>query len=623
MTLAGAALIGAVFTGLLLLFDDSEHDPRDFLRFEKPVEYRAIDGSKIDARPPQWGVTIRVFYSVDCPIATDQLVKFAAMAASGALSGRVHAIGIHVDLDIPDADLAAHAAKLGLNLPIVADRDQAIAHSFGVETVPLWIVTDAVGAVVYRGPLDTQFASRSRRVPGTPPNLLEAALHSWFADGRTSDPSAETIGCPLPLTDRAPHATPTYARTIAPILRRSCVPCHKPDGAAPFALIQPEQAAKRADDIAAVTASGLMPPWKPIPGSTPPLAHDRSLTTVEIEQLQAWAKAGAPMGDMTAQPFSSSAIAPGDSDEWPLGPPDLVLTMPEEFVVPASGDDIYRCFVLPTGLTEDVALTAVDVRPGNPKVVHHVFNYVDTRELGKSRDAESPGPGYDCFSGFAGDQIFGAMGGWTPGHRTRHFRDGVGLSLPKGADIVMQIHYHPIGTTEPDRTRIGLYFAKKPVRKHLQWVSACENPERFALPAGQSPIDFTTILEIPIDVDLHALTPHMHFLGRSIAAFADLPDGRSMPLVSIPDWDFNLQETYYLREPLRLPKGSRVRILSRYDNSAANPFNPNRPPKTVRWGEGSNDDMMIVFLALTQADQDLTQPGAEDRFMEEFFRSAR
>jgi hypothetical protein len=147
-------------------------------------------------------------------------------------------------------------------------------------------------------------------------------------------------------------------------------------------------------------------------------------------------------------------------------------------------------------------------------------------------------------------------------------------------------------------------------------------PEEFFLPAGDPDIRVHSTLTVPMDVDLHAMTPHMHLLGKKLWAEVDFPDGRTLPLIKIDDWDFGRQDTYYLREPLRLPAGSVVRLEARYDNTSGNPRNPHKPPRDVLWGESTTDDMLILFLALTQADQDLTRPGARDNFLEEFIRRA-
>jgi hypothetical protein len=450
-------------------------------------------------------------------------------------------------------------------------------------------------------------------------------------------PFCAPIGCPVPERHETDEAIgPTFERDVRPILARSCQACHRPGQSAPFSLLTFAQASKRSRDLADVAEQRLMPPWKPSPQVGPPFRHDRTLLPREIATLRAWAEAGAPRGaveasletlagEMELNPkllvsSDSQASIDPNTDHWALGPPDIVLEMPEPFEVPATGGDVYRCFVLPTNLPRDSWITAVEVKPGNPRVVHHTFGYIDVRGLGRSRDRDDPGPGYMCFSGFSGDSIFGAMGGWTPGNEPHPFGEGVGLHLPRNADVVMQVHYHPSGKPETDRTRMGLYLAKGPVKQSLQWLSATPVPDTFVLPAGDPDIRIQTYLKIPMDVELRAMTPHMHQLGRSFRAKVDFPDGRSLALIEIDDWDFNRQDTYYLREPLRLPEGSVVRVEGHYDNSAANPRNPHQPPRDVRWGEGTNDDMLILFLGLTRSGQDLTQPGAEDDFMEEFFR---
>ncbi|MFM1802709.1 MAG: hypothetical protein RJA81_2061 [Planctomycetota bacterium] len=609
--------------------------------------YRSITGELLDTRPPVGGLILRFFYSMDCPIANDQIGKLRHVTERFGPE-KALIMALCVDPEITAEKLQSHADSVGLHVPLIWDRNHEIARTFDVTTVPDWILTDISGRVIFRGSMDNQYAGRSRRRPGEAPNLLVKAIENWF-EGRPVDDNSEQenqIGCPIPLLPETQTPIPDYVHDVAPILKNNCTGCHSQGQSGPFSLTSYESAAKRAGDIVNVVNEGLMPPWKPEKGSTPPLSHERRLLESEKLILQLWALNGrlrtsadhSKPDTMTATnpsnhtsvplnedvPRQNSSHEPADTaSDWPLGSPDLILTMPEPFIVPAGGPDIYRCFVLPTGLTEDVALSAIDVRPGNPKVVHHVFNYIDVREIGKKRDCQTEGPGYDCFSGFDGDQIFGAIGGWTPGNQTKHFGDGVGLRLPSKSDIVMQVHYHPIGTEQMDQTRVGLYFARNPIKKALQWISACENPAQFRLPAGAEEVTFNTSLKVPMDVHLHAMTPHMHLLGRSIRASIRFPNGSEMSLIQIRDWDFNQQDTYYLRDPLWIPKGSTIEIQSEFDNSSNNPFNPNQPPMEVQWGEASTDEMMILFLALTKASQDLTRTDEVDRFMEEFFEQAK
>lgn len=581
-----------------------------------PMAVRSIAGEKLDLRAPAGGATVVVFYSVECPIALEALPTLAGLRRTYS-AAELAMISVCVDPDRSGAELARHAREHGLNVPVVSDPRGELARRFGVAVVPEVFVLLGDGRLGYRGRVDDRFTARGRRKAAPPSHDLIAAVAAVL-DGRPAPTSYEApVGCPLPEPPRPTTDGPTYSADVAPILRRSCLPCHRPGQSAPFSLLSFAQAAKRAGDIAAVVEDRLMPPWKPVPGVGLPFRHDRSLLPAEVAILRAWADAGAPMGDEASVPPPPEA-----PEGWALGEPDLVLEMAEEFAVPATGGDLYRCFILPTNLPTDRYITAIEVQPGNSRVVHHTFGYIDVSGRARERDRDDPGPGYECFSGPTSDQVHSAIGGWTPGNEPHFFGDGIGLALPRGADVVMQVHYHPSGKPETDRTRLGLHFARGPVRQALQWFSACADPDAFVLPPDEPSVRIRTRLTIPLDVELHALTPHMHLLGREITASVTFPDGGSLPLIAIDDWDFNRQDTYYPREPLALPRGSVIHVEARYDNSGANLRNPRRPPRTTHWGEATTDEMLILFMGLTLKGQDLSKPGAQDDFKDQFFRLA-
>jgi len=567
---------------------------RSFL--EPPFALRAMDGGRVDLRGPDGGATVVAFLAPRDPASVDAGRVLGSLRAAYP-TDRLSVVSVHVAPEPPDATEEAPGAV------VVHDPTGAIAARFGATSTPEAFVLVGEARRLYQGPCDL--------------HDLKDAVDAAVEGVEPTTTRRDATGTPIPAVATV-RASPNYTEDVEPILRRSCRDCHQPGEAAPFPLLTFAQAARRYRDLADVVESRFMPPWKPTAGFGPPLLHDRTLLPDEVATLRAWAVAGAPEGPKLAD----APVAPPPARDWKLGEPDLVLEMPEPFEVPADGGDVYRCFVLPTDLPESRWITAIEVLPGNPRVVHHTFAYLDVRGLGRERDAADPEPGYMCFSGFTGDSIFGALGGWTPGNEPHFLNEGIGQNLPPGADVVMQVHYHPVGKVERDQTRLGLHFARRPIRKALQWISACADPAEFDLPAGDPDIGWKAELKIPMDVELHAMTPHMHLLGRSMEARVVGPDGRSRPLIQIDDWDFNRQETYYLREPLRIAEGSTVHIEARFDNSSANPRNPSRPPRAVRWGEGTNDDMMILFLGLTRADQDLTLPGAVDDFMEEFFRRA-
>jgi hypothetical protein len=468
-------------------------------------------------------------------------------------------------------------------------------------------VIDKDGTIRYHGRIDDQFVARRLRNAVPSGSELKDAISAVLNGGEVKAPYVEPVGCPLP---EAPGvaAMPTYCKDVAPILQKNCQECHRPGQVGPFALETYEQARKRAADIANVAEDRLMPPWRAAPHVGVKFKDARTLSDQEIATLVAWSEVGAPQGNLADLP-----APPHFPDDWQLGKPDLVVDIGADFAVPADGDDIYRCFVVPTHLEKDQYVSAVEYRPGNRRVVHHVLAYVDTSGKARERDASEPGPGYTCFGG-PGEPIHGGLGGWAPGNLPSQLDEGIGRSLPRQSDIIIQVHYHPRGKAETDRTRIGLYFARKPVKQIIH-AAAALNPE-LELPPGKSNIEVKAAWPVPVDMVAHAVTPHMHLLGRDMLMSVKFPDGRVQDLIKINDWDFNWQYTYNFEKPLDLPKGSVLNVVAHYDNSSSNPRNANKPPKLVKWGEATTDEMCIGFIALTKKGQDLTKPGENDDFSE-------
>lgn len=398
-------------------------------------------------------------------------------------------------------------------------------------------------------------------------------------------------------------APPTFTKDVATILQKRCQGCHRRDQIGPFVLETFEQARKRAGDIAAVAEDRSMPPWKPTAGIGPKLKHDRSLTASEIAVLKAWAHAGAPRGEPQHMP-PPARFAEG----WALGTPDLVLEIAEDFPVPASGPDIYRCFVIPTDLPRDVLVSAVECRPGNRRIVHHMMAFLDTHGYGRERDAAEPGPGYTSFSG-PGVEITGDLGGWAAGNEAGHLPDGIGRSLPSRADVILQIHYHPDGRPEVDRTRLGIHFAKKPVKRTLQWANATNSD--FRLSPGNPNVEVKASWYVPVDVEALAVTPHMHSLGHDFRMSVHYPNGHKEDLIYIADWDPSWQNSYSFEKPIRLPKGSIVGVVAHYDNSA-HARNPHQPPKLVKCGPEVTDEMCVAYIGVVKTGQDLTLTGEKD-----------
>ncbi|MGI8481529.1 MAG: ascorbate-dependent monooxygenase [Chthoniobacterales bacterium] len=336
-----------------------------------------------------------------------------------------------------------------------------------------------------------------------------------------------------------------------------------------------------------------MPPWKPDRGFGEFLG-DNSLTDQEKGMIEQWLAEGCREGDPSQGP-----PPPKPPSKWSVYPPDDILQPAKSFKIPAEGDDIYRCFVIPTHYAEDRYVGLADIVPGSPRVVHHAMLFTDTSGAGRALlDVADPDAGFRASITLPFNPA-GVLASWAPGMDGRLLPDGVGYFLPKGADIIMQVHYHPTGREETDLSRIGLYFCKEPVDKRLRYMPVFVPPSILQIPAGESNCVFWAEQEMPGDITLLQVCPHMHLVGREIAATATLPDHTVVPIVRISDWDFRWQAFYSLKTPLHLPGGSRIRLEARYDNSSDNPRNPNKPAKLVTFGERSIDEMCFLYFVYT------------------------
>jgi hypothetical protein len=406
-----------------------------------------------------------------------------------------------------------------------------------------------------------------------------------------------------------PAAAVTFSETIAPIVYSNCVSCHRPGEVAPFSLITYEEVAKRAPLIAKVTASRYMPPWHAAHGYGE-FADERRLTDEQIAAFAEWAKAGMPKGDPSKLPKP-----PTFPDGWQLGKPDLILEMPDAFSVPASGPDIYRNFAIPTGLTEDKYVRAVEYRPGTRKVVHHaLFSFI--------RGGVRGPVGKDGQPGFAGAMPVafvpayapaGDLGAWAVGTTPKSLPEGLAWTMAKGSDFVLQLHLHPTGKPETERSTVGLYFADRPPDKRMYEPGM---PGLFGalvgldIPPGEKAYTIKGAYTTPADMKALSVFAHAHYLGKEFKATATLPDGSTRPLLWIQDWDFNWQDRYNYKQPVLLPKGTKIDVTISYDNSGDNPHNPCNPPRRVKWGLQSFDEMggvKFLMIPATAADEEAIQ----------------
>jgi mono/diheme cytochrome c family protein len=389
---------------------------------------------------------------------------------------------------------------------------------------------------------------------------------------------------------------PTFNKEIVRIFQARCQSCHHPGDIAPFSLMTYADAYPQALPIKLMTKTRKMPPWKAT-AACGDFADERVMSQEEIDLIAKWVDNGAPEGIAADLPPPLQF-----SGGWALGEPDLVLSYPEPYTPPATGD-MYRCFPIPTSLIADQYVAAVDVKPGDAGTVHHVIAYLDTTGASQKLDDDDPGPGYTSFGGpgfSISNPASATLGGWAPGARPTTLPEGVAMSLPANSRVVLQVHYHPHhGAPGPDTTRIGIYFSKEKPKKLLRILPLIN--DAFTIPPNDPNYRVTASFTVPPFLDSHAwiIAPHMHLLGRKMRVEARLPNGQTRCLINIDDWDFNWQGMYRYNNAVALPAGTRVSLEAFYDNSSANPRNPNDPPKSVSWGEETTDEMCIAFLGVT------------------------
>ena len=404
-------------------------------------------------------------------------------------------------------------------------------------------------------------------------------------------------GEPAPYLPR-PAGTLTFNKQIAPLVLDNCATCHRPGGAGPFDLLSYADVRRHGKTIVSVTQSRYMPPWQPEPGYGE-FIGERRLSAEQIGMLEQWVDEGAVEGD--------PADFPG-VPEWPagwyLGEPDLVVTMPRTYTLAAEGPDVFRMFVIPVPLESKRYVRAVELRPGNPRVVHHAVGLVDPTSRSRHLDDEDPRPG---FEGMRSTEFArppdGHFLGWTPGKVPMETSEGTAWQLRKGTDLVWELHMLSSGKPERIQPSVGLYFTDEVPTKSPFILGL--GSRTHDIPAGEEEYWIEDSYLLPVAVEVLGVYPHAHYLGKQMRAFARLPDGTRRWLIFIQDWDFNWQDQYLYTEPISLPRGTRLSMRYSYDNSADNIRNPHDPPRRVLFGPDSSDEMGDLWIqVLTETKED-------------------
>jgi tetratricopeptide (TPR) repeat protein/mono/diheme cytochrome c family protein len=381
----------------------------------------------------------------------------------------------------------------------------------------------------------------------------------------------------------------TYSADVAPLLVSQCAACHHPGGPTPFSLLTFEDAAPRAHAIADAVTRGAMPPWKPEPGYGGPFINERRLTADQIALLRRWAENGAPRGE--------AALAPVHlHEDWQLGTPDLVVSLPVSYQLQPGGDDVFRNFAVPIPLPSGRFVKGVEFQPTNHRVTHHVNLRIDPTAASRRLDERDREPGYEGIT--AASAVFpdGHFLGWTPGQVAPFLPSGLGWRLAPQSSLVVEMHLVPGADVEQVGFRVGLYFTDVPPTRSPVMLRL--GKQDIDIPAGAGTHVVRDSYVLPADVSVLSVQPHAHYRARQIRGFATLQDGTHRWLIYIRDWNFHAQDHYRFANPVSLPKGTRIEMEYVYDNSAANPRNPVRPPMRVRWGQNTDDEMGDLWLQL-------------------------
>lgn len=516
-----------------------------------------------------------VLSSSTCPVSKRQMPSLAKLEQE--LSNRGIALLVLNPMKTEtDDEIRAQVAAAGVRSTVCHDATQALAQALQARTTTEVFLLAPDRTLVYRGALDDQYGPTFSRQAPTVSHLLEAA-DALKAGRKPRRPMTEAPGCELDLGPRPAGAATSlsYHRDVARILQQHCMDCHRPEGIAPFRLDTAAAVTERAKTIRRVVTEGQMPPWfaaPPTGGKPSPWANDCALPASDRRDLLAWLdSADRPLGDPADAP--KPRTYPG---AWSIGQPDAVLPISRPHAIKADGFMRYEHDTIETSFPEDRWVQAYEILPTARGVVHHVI-------VRCVRQGEKPK--------FGGAEDYWAA--YVPGNGSHVYPTGFARKLPAGATLTFQIHYTPNGQATTDQLKIGLRFAKTPPRHEMRTVGLANL--RLDIPPGAARHVETLVRPVPVDLPITALMAHMHVRGAAFKFELLGADGSVETLLDLPRYDFNWQLRHDYVEPRVLPQGSRVRITAVFDNSAANPANPD-PTQRVRWGEQTTDEMMIGYV---------------------------
>ena len=521
-------------------------------------------------------VLVVAFLGTECPMARLYGPRLAQIADQFS-EDSVAVVGVDSNVQDSLTEVAAYVRRHDISFPVLLDTEHEIADALKAERTPEVFVLDADRNVRYHGRIDDQYGISIQRSGPTRQDLA-VAVRELLSGKPVSVPETPFMGCHIGRKSRVPpQGNITWSQHVAPIFYRRCVECHRSGQIAPFPLTTYEETVGWEQTIAEVIEEQRMPPWNANPEHGT-FKNDCRLTSDEKETVLTWIDNGCPEGDKIDLPE-----LPQFADGWRIPEPDKVVYMRDkEFHIPAEGVVEYQYWEVDPGFDEDKYVTAVEARPDNTAVVHHIIAYMLL-------------PGQERKTSLGHMLI-----GYAPGTSPLIFPEGSALHVPAGTKLLFELHYTPNGSPQTDHSYVGMTFADKANVERLVTGSEAIN-HKFRIPPKAANHEVTAEKKIKRDVDLLSLTPHMHLRGKSFRYEAIYPDGEREILLDVPKYDFNWQLRYEFAEPVRLTKGTRILCTAHFNNSSSNPNNPN-PSQEVGWGQQSWDEMMIGFWTGLEVD---------------------
>jgi peroxiredoxin len=515
-------------------------------------------------------VVVLAFIGTECPVAKAYGERLSELAKKYADKG-VQFLGVSSNRQDTITELAAFARIHHIEFPILKDLNNKVADQVGAQRTPEVFVLDSDRNVRYHGRIDNQYGVGYAKKTASE-SFLTDAINEVLAGKAVAKAETAAVGCFIGRVHAADASSAvTYSNQVVRILNKRCVSCHRVGEAAPFAMTNYGEVSGWADAIAEVVRQRRMPPWHASP-KYGHFANDRSMPEEEKEVLYQWAAAGAPEGDAKNVP-----PAPTFVEGWglPKAPDKVVKMAAKAYHVPATGVVDYQYFRVDPGFKEDKWITAIEARPSNRAVVHHIIVFAQPKG---GRDE-------------ARRQF---LVGYAPGAIPLVLPPGMAKHIPAGSELLFQLHYTPNGKPGDDISECGLVFGDAKDVKHLVRTVEAINTG-FEIPAGADNFEVQSdSFALPMDVQLLQLFPHMHFRGKSFTYEAVYPDGRKEMLLDVPRYDFGWQLTYELSNTLPMPKGTKMHCVAHFDNSENNLNNPD-PKSSVRWGDQTWEEMMIGF----------------------------